>query len=131
MAAAYGLPEIAQLSGDFLLSHEAGGVIAAELRLSARLTQICVVTLEPFDALLAEQASLRFVPSAVIGEAAELGAVDDAALEAPDELPYSGGATISGAARARFGRAPKATSRLSSVVSCRRNCSRLLLKTDN
>ena len=100
LAAAYGLPELAALTGEFLLSREAGGVIAAALHLRARLTQICVITLEPFESELVERARLRFVPAATIGEAAELGAVDDAALEAPDELPYSGESIRLGAALA-------------------------------
>ena len=100
LAAAYGLPEIAELTGDFLLSHEAGGVIAAELGLRARLTQTCVITLEPFEAELTERARLRFVPAATIGEAADLGDLDAAALEAPDDLPYAGDIIDLGAALA-------------------------------
>ena len=100
LAAAYGLPEIAELTGDFLLSREAGGVIAAALGLRARLTQTCVVTLEPFESVLTEQARLRFVPAATIGEAADLGAVDEAALEAPDDLPYTADSIDLGAALA-------------------------------
>jgi len=92
LAALFGLPGIASLAGDFQLRHEQRGVIAATLRLRAALTQLCVVTLEPFEAVVADEATLRFVPAASIPEAAEL-ILDPETLEGPDEIPY-GGETI-------------------------------------
>jgi uncharacterized metal-binding protein YceD (DUF177 family) len=89
LAALFGLPGIAALSGDFELRHEQRGVIAAILALRARVTQICVITLEPFDATVSETADLRFVPAATVHEGAEL-VVDAETLEGPDEIPYSG-----------------------------------------
>jgi len=89
LAALYDLPGIASLSGDFVLRHEQRGIIAAELRLRAKVTQICVITLDPFDAVIAEEACLRFVPAASIPEAAEL-VLDPETLEGPDEIPYTG-----------------------------------------
>ncbi len=89
LASLFNLPAIASLTGDFMLRHEQRGVIAARLRLRAALTQVCVITLEPFDAMVTEEAALRFVPAASILEAAEL-ILDPNTLEGPDEIPYVG-----------------------------------------
>jgi len=89
LATLFNLPAIAALSGDFSLRHEQRGIIAAKLRLHAKLTQICVITLDPFEAAIAEEATLRFVPAAAIPEAAEL-VLDPETLEGPDEIPYAG-----------------------------------------
>ncbi len=99
LAAAFGLPAIAALRGDFALRHERAGIIGAALRLQARLTQICVVTLEPFEASLDEAVALRFVPASQMPEA-EAADLDAAALEAPDEIPYTGEQIDLGAALA-------------------------------
>ncbi len=89
LAALFGLPAIAALTGEFEMHHEQRGVIAATLHLRAAVTQICVLTLEPFDSKLAETASLRFVPAASVREAADL-LLDAETLEGPDEIPYAG-----------------------------------------
>ena len=89
LAALFNLPAIGSLTGDFRLRHEQRGIIAATLRLRAAVTQTCVITLEPFDAVVTEDAALRLVPAASIHEAAEL-VVDADTLEGPDEIPYAG-----------------------------------------
>ncbi|OYV32590.1 MAG: hypothetical protein B7Z81_12555 [Acidocella sp. 20-61-6] len=89
LAALYGLPGIAFLRGTFTLQHARGGVIAAQLRLRARVTQICVVSLEPFEATIDEAAELAFVPAQAVPETAEFE-LDPETLEGPDEIPYSG-----------------------------------------
>jgi uncharacterized metal-binding protein YceD (DUF177 family) len=101
LAAAFGLPGIAALRGKFTLAHESGGVISAELVLSARVTQICVITLEPFDQEVAEVAALRFIPAARVPESADFSApVDAETLAGPDEIIYSGETIDLGAALA-------------------------------
>jgi hypothetical protein len=102
LAASFGLPAIASLAGDFTLTSLAssGGVIEAVLALTARVTQICVVSLEPFEARIAETARLRFIPSAKIREDSALVEIDPESLEGPDELPYSGDTIDLGAALA-------------------------------
>lgn len=85
LAQRFGLPAIAALSGRFTLSHERGGVIAAALSMRARVTQVCVITLEPFEAEIAEEARLRFVPA---GELTEEEDFAPESLEEPDEVPY-------------------------------------------
>ncbi len=102
LAAVFGLPEIASLAGDFTLTSPAGagGVIEASLALTARVTQICVVTLEPFEADIAELARLRFIPAAKFREDSEIVEIDPESLDGPDELPYAGEVIDLGAALA-------------------------------
>ncbi|MDE2006441.1 MAG: DUF177 domain-containing protein [Rhodospirillales bacterium] len=76
------LPAIAALAAEFRLRPLPGGRIAAHLALSADLTQICVVTLDPFPVALRESAVLRFVPAGA--------EANDSDPEAPDEIPYTG-----------------------------------------
>jgi hypothetical protein len=100
LAAQFGLPAIASLAGDFTLVRAAGsgsGVIEATLGMAARLSQICVVSLEPFDANIAETAILRFIPASALREDAEIAELDPESLEGPDELPYAGDAIDLGA----------------------------------
>jgi uncharacterized metal-binding protein YceD (DUF177 family) len=85
LARRFGLPEIAHLSGQFTLQHERGGVIAAQLALKAHVTQLCVVSNEPFEADIAEATELRFVPAESFSEDEDFG---PDSLEAPDEIPY-------------------------------------------
>ncbi len=102
LAAVFGLPAIAGLSGVFALSAAKGrgGVIDAELSLTAKLTQICVLSLEPFDSVVAEQEKLRFVSAASLGESADIAQLNQENLEAPDEIPYMGDVIDLGAALA-------------------------------
>jgi len=92
LAALFGLPGIAALSGEFLLTPERGGVIGATLRLAARVTRVCVVSLEEFEAEVREVAALRFVPAVAVKEGAEIE-LDPESLEGPDEI-YFGGEVI-------------------------------------
>jgi uncharacterized metal-binding protein YceD (DUF177 family) len=85
LARRFGLPEIAHLSGQFTLHHERGAVIAAHLTLKARVTQLCVISNEPFEADIAETAALRFVPAESFTEDEDFG---PDSLATPDEIPY-------------------------------------------
>ena len=76
------VPAVLGLSCDFLLRREGAETIHAEGRLSARVVQACVVTLEEFEAELTESFTVRFVP-----EGAESPEIDP---EAEDEIPYRG-----------------------------------------
>jgi hypothetical protein len=100
LARVFGLPGIAELTGAFTLQHAQGGVIEARLALQARVTQICVISLEPFEAKIAETAVLRFVPAAAVRENEEIAELDPESLEEPDEVPYAGGVIDLGAALA-------------------------------
>ena len=99
LAALYALDGISLLRGEFVLQHERGGVIAAQLRMQARVTQVCVVSLEPFEAKIEEQCALRFVPAKLLPEA-ESTELDAETLEDPDEIPYAGDVIDLGAALA-------------------------------
>jgi hypothetical protein len=91
LADLFGLPAILALRGDFVLTHERGGVIGAglRLRLRARVRQVCVVSLEEFDADVRESVALRFVPAARVKEGVEVE-LDPETLEGPDEIFYGG-----------------------------------------
>ena len=91
VAAAFALPAIASHGGKIRLSRMSNGRIAAQLDLSARLTQICVVTLDPFEQIVAERTALVIVPSA----RGETGPDDTliADLDSPDEI-IAGGTVI-------------------------------------
>lgn len=105
LAKRFGLPGIAKLSGTFKLQHERGGIIAANLAMAAQVTQICVVTLEPFAAKIKDVVHLRFVPEAALSRVPP-GAEEDEeditpdSLESPDELPYANDQIDLGAALA-------------------------------
>ena len=87
LAALYGLEGIALLRGAFVLRHDRGGVIVAALEMQAKVTQTCVVTLEPFEARIEERSTLQFVPAQTPPEGEEME-IDPETLEGPDEIPY-------------------------------------------
>lgn len=83
LAVRLGVPAVLALAATLRLSREAGGRIAATARLTGRLVRDCVVTLEPFEADIAEDFAVNFVPEALLREAID--------LEGVDEIPYAGG----------------------------------------
>ena len=68
----------------FDLRRDVGDAIDAQGFLRARVRQTCVVSLEPFDADIAETFSVRFVPAGTESDALD--------LDAADEIGYEGGA---------------------------------------
>jgi len=79
------LPAVAALTCRFRLANAGAGVVVAEGMLAARVTQECVVTLDPFEVDIAEAFRVRFVPEA------QFDAEDDSIdLEADDKIPYAG-----------------------------------------
>ncbi len=98
------LPAVASLSCRFRLSPPLHGDVDAEAELRAEVTQVCVVSLEPFEATVSERFALRFVPEPVAaapGGTPEDGGDDDLDLAAPDELAYAGDAIDLGEAAAQ------------------------------
>jgi uncharacterized metal-binding protein YceD (DUF177 family) len=84
IAARLGIPEVVALRCRFELAPAgADGAIAAHGVLQARVVQECVVSLEPFEADVTEEFSVRFVPFGREGG-------DDDPLST-DELAYQGG----------------------------------------
>lgn len=82
LARRLGLVALAVLRCRFSLAELPGGAVAAHGELSARLTQDCVVTLEPFDSAIEETFSVRFV--------VEEQSDDDIDPEGEDEIVYDG-----------------------------------------
>ena len=76
------LPDIASIRCQFSLHLLPGGRIGAQGELQVALSQICVVTLEPFVAVIKERFRVRFVP--------EGRESDDPDPESEDEIPYAG-----------------------------------------
>ena len=82
LAADFGLPGIRRLSGDYRLTNSAKGVHVTGL-VKASITQICVVTLEPFDSDVEEEVEVDFAEPA--GRPAE-PPTDINEYEPPDEI---------------------------------------------
>jgi hypothetical protein len=59
-----GLPAIGRLTAKFVLSRAGRGIIRVRGDVHAEVTQTCVVSLEPFDVVLAELVDVRFAPLA-------------------------------------------------------------------
>lgn len=82
IAARLMIPAVETLRCDWLLRPGEGGMIEARGTLSTVVTQICVVTLDPFDSTIREQFLVHFVPA---GREASQEDPDD-----PDEIVYEG-----------------------------------------
>jgi len=83
------LPAVASLTCRFVLSPGQAGQVTAEAELRAEITQICVVSLEPFEATVSERFTLLFMPegaASVVPEGLEDHDIDP---DLPDELTYS------------------------------------------
>lgn len=91
LAARMQVPAIAELHCQFQV-RRIGGVVAAEGHLRARLTQVCVVTLDEFEHRVSEDFGVHFVPA---GEEDE-----DPDPDATDQIPYVGNAIDLGEAAA-------------------------------
>ncbi len=87
IAARLRIPAVAALACRFRLASLGGGVVAADGVLTARVTQECVVTTDPFEAEVQEAFRVRFVPEDQFVEPDEDDLLD---LESDDELPYAG-----------------------------------------
>jgi uncharacterized metal-binding protein YceD (DUF177 family) len=83
LARRMGIPSIHALTCRYDLQRAGGDAVQAHGSLRARVTQICVVTLEPFDSDLAEDFSVVFVPAGTESEEID--------PEADDEIGYQGG----------------------------------------
>ncbi len=92
LARRMGVEAILSLGCRFDLRRPVGDAVAASGALRARVRQVCVVSLEVFEAEVRENFSLRFVP-----EGRESDELD---LESDDEVTYSGGVLDLGEAAA-------------------------------
>ncbi|MDD2876482.1 MAG: DUF177 domain-containing protein [Acidiphilium sp.] len=87
IAAAFGLPAIGALSGIFRLRRGRDGRMMTQTDMSARITQICVVTLESFEQRVAERATLVLLTEK---DAADTSGDDLIDPDAPDEIVADG-----------------------------------------
>lgn len=78
LAKRFGLPAIAALACRFTLRPaRVGGAYEAVGELEAVVTQICVISLDPFEAIVTEKFSLLFVPEETEEENPDPDAVDE------------------------------------------------------
>ncbi len=77
------LPAVASLSCRFQLTPAPQGRVAARGELQAAVTQSCVVSLEPFEATVAERFEVVFVPEGLQDDG-------DDDPDSVDEIPYAG-----------------------------------------
>ncbi len=85
IAADLGFPAVASLHADLRVAARAGGLFEVTGTLEALLTQVCVVTLEPFESRLRQDVSMRFAqPSADQPVGGEIADVD---LDHLDDMP--------------------------------------------
>jgi uncharacterized metal-binding protein YceD (DUF177 family) len=85
-------PAVASLDADFHIVARAGGRLDVSGTVEATVTQMCVVTLEPFESTLQQEIEVSFaLPPAGAGrtnaERVRLAAVVDIDLDAPDDAP--------------------------------------------
>ena len=76
------IPAVRTLTCQFKLRRLSDGIVAASGQLRARVTRICVVTLDEFDVDVAEDFTVHFVPAG-----SESSEIDP---ESEDEIPYAG-----------------------------------------
>lgn len=98
LAARLGIPKIETLVCRFRLTPAENRSVLAEGHLSARVTQVCVITSEPFEDVLAETFFLKFIPAADMPE--DEFDIDSIDLDGPDEVPHDGKAVDIGEAAA-------------------------------
>jgi uncharacterized metal-binding protein YceD (DUF177 family) len=93
LAGRLGLPALTSLKAAFALHREdSGPVVLAHAVLDASVVQTCAVSLDEFEARITEDFTVRFVPAG-----SETDTLDP---DAPDEIPYQGGAIDLGEATA-------------------------------
>ncbi len=78
------LPAVAAVTCRWALRGAGGGAIDAEGQLRARVTQICIVTADPFEQSVVEDFAVRFVLEERLDDTDELD------IDAIDELTYDG-----------------------------------------
>ena len=98
LAARLGIPEIETLTCRFRLTPSTNRRVLAEGHLAAKLTQVCVITSEPFKDVLAETFFLKFIPAEEMPE--DEFDIDSIDLDGPDEVPHDGKALDIGEAAA-------------------------------
>jgi hypothetical protein len=106
LAAAFGLPDIAALRAEFTLERVGSKRIHVHGRMDAIATQICVVSLDPFETEVSEPINVTFAPEAEACAAEARAAADQevrgpAPIEGPPD-PIIEGRIDLGALAAEF-----------------------------
>ncbi len=95
LARRFGLESMSALTADLTLEPVPGGVIRLHGDMAARLTQRCVVSLEPFDVQIAEPVRMEFTAEPAILEAAaedpelDIELIEDAAIDLGEVVAQS------------------------------------------
>lgn len=89
LAEALELPSVEALTADYRLRPAAGGSVRLEGRLSAHITQECIVTLEPVSSVIETSFEALFVPEEMTADQDDDGTAT--ALDAPEREPMENG----------------------------------------
>ncbi|NHN89737.1 YceD family protein [Acetobacter conturbans] len=82
------IPGVASLTCRYELHSEVGHTVLARGALTAKLSQLCALTLDVFEDVIGERFTIRFVPEARFEENKALDPVGE--LDEIDEIPYAG-----------------------------------------
>ncbi len=87
LARRFDVAAIDSFSADARLARRQGGVVALTLTIRARLTQTCVISLEPFESAIEETVERLFAPAGAVPGQPEDGVVQvDEDAEPPEPL---------------------------------------------
>lgn len=107
LAVADGLPPIAALEGEFKISPIGKDILRVTGEVRARVTQTCVVTLEPFDTEVVEPVDVRFaLPPAPVREHRGARVSESGGARASRRRAAEASVAEAGAAKARATKAP-------------------------
>lgn len=68
IAEAFGIPAVASLEAHYRVRKQ-GRIVTVRGDLTARVTQECVVTLEPFESLIEDEINMTYAPESIVAEA--------------------------------------------------------------
>ncbi|MFC5067987.1 DUF177 domain-containing protein [Flaviflagellibacter deserti] len=80
------IPAVKRLTADLAVKPWGRSGLAVTGRLEGKVTQVCVVTVDPFDVDIAEDVNLTFVPEEEMPSEEEIGSEFESDLDAPDVL---------------------------------------------
>jgi hypothetical protein len=87
LAALNGLPEIATFTATLDVTKASGGAVLVTGAVHAELTQVCVVSLEPFPGIVDEPIDVRFAPAAEENAPRRPAGEDDAIAIGDEDEP--------------------------------------------
>lgn len=87
LARRFDVAAIDSFSATAKLARREGGVVALTVTIRARLTQTCVISLEPFESVIEETAERLFAPVGAISGALPMQPADEIAIAAEEADP--------------------------------------------